>query len=124
MSTFQFVHDRLSVSVLLFMLALGLWGLWTYLRGEEVSGSLWGAMAIGEILIVVEGLLGAGLFLGGHRPARTALHLLYGLFMAVALPGAFSFTRGRSARSEALVYGLVALFLAGVAIRARVTGGG
>src|ERR671933_2006793 len=104
MSTFQFVHDRLSLSVLLFMLALGLWGLWTYLRGEEVSGSLWGAMAIGEILIVVEGLLGAGLFLGGHRPARTALHLLYGLFMAGGVPRAASFSPARSFFPPALVF--------------------
>ncbi len=124
MDTLQFIHARLSITVLLFMLALGLWGLWSYLRNEGVSGSLWGAMAVGEILIVVEGLLGAGLFVAGQRPARTAIHILYGVFLAVAMPGAFSFTRGRSARSEALIYGLVALFLAGVAIRARVTGGG
>src|ERR671929_1254241 len=102
MSTFQFVHDRLSVSVLLFMLALGLWGLWSYLRGEEVSGSLWGAMAIGELLIIVEGLLGAGLFLGGHRPARTALHLLYGLFMAVWVARGLPFFLRRPAPSQAL----------------------
>lgn len=124
MATLRFLHARLSITVLLFMLALGLWSLWSYLRNEGVSGSLWGALAIGEVLIVVEGLLGAGLFVAGQRPARTAIHILYGVFLAVAMPGAFSFTRGRSARSEALIYGLVALFLAGVAIRARMTGGG
>ena len=123
MATLQFIHARLSITVLLFMLALGAWGLWTYLRGEGITGSLWGALVIGEILIVVEGLLGVALFLGGYRPARTAVHLLYGVFLAVALPGVFSYTRGRSARGEALIFGLVALFLAGVAIRARVTGG-
>lgn len=124
MSTIAFIHDRLSITVLLFLVALGLWGLWGYLRGGGVSGSLWGALVIGEVLIVVEGLLGAGLFLAGARPARTAIHILYGVFLAVALPGAFSFTRGRTARFEALVFALVSFFLAGVTIRARLTGGG
>ncbi len=124
MATLSFIHARLSVTVLLFMLALGLWALWSYLRGEGMSGSLWGGLVIGELLILVEGLLGAVLFASGLRPARSAIHILYGVFLAVALPGAFSFTRGRSSRSEALIYALVALFLAGVTIRARLTGGG
>src|SRR4051794_39147176 len=124
MSTILFIHERLSVTVLLFMLALGVWGLWTYLRGEAVSGSLWGALAIAELLVLGEGLLGATLFASGLRPARTGIHILYGVFMAIAIPGTFSFTRGKSARFESLVYALVAFFLAGVAIRARITGGG
>ncbi len=124
MATLSFIHARLSVTVLLFMLALGLWALWSYLRGEGMSGSLWGGLVIGELLILVEGLLGAVLFAAGLRPERSAIHILYGVFLAVALPGAFSFTRGRSSRSEALIYALVALFLAGVTIRARLTGGG
>lgn len=123
MATLVFIHARLSITVLLFLLALGLWGLWSYLRGEGVSGSMWGALAVGELLILMEGLLGASLFLGGYRPARTGIHILYGIFLAIALPGAYSYTRGRSSRGEALIFGLLALFLAGVAIRARVTGG-
>ena len=124
MATLSFIHARLSITVLLFMLALGLWALWNYLRGAGMTGSLWGGLVIGELLIVIEGLLGAGLFAAGLRPGRSAIHILYGVFMAIALPGAFSFTRGRSSRSEALIYALVALFLAGVTIRARLTGGG
>jgi hypothetical protein len=124
MSGLAFIHERLSITVLLFLLAVGLWALWSSLRGEGVGGSLWGALAVGEILILVEGLLGAGLFLAGHRPARTGIHILYGVFMAIALPGVFSFTRGRPSRHEALIYALVAFFLAGVSLRARITGGG
>ena len=124
MPILQLIHDRLSITVLLFMLALGLWGIWSSLRGEGVSGSYWGALAVGEILLVAEGVLGMSLFLGGLRPARTAIHILYGVFLALAIPGVFSFTRGRATRQEALIYGLVALFLAGVTVRARITGGG
>lgn len=124
MPTLQFVHGRLSVTVLLYLLILGLWGLWSYLRGRGISPSLWGALAIAELLIVVEGLLGAGLFVAGYRPARTGIHILYGVFLAVALPGAYTLTRERQARGQALIFALVVLFLAGVAIRARMTGGG
>ncbi len=123
MSSLVFVHERLSITVLLFLLALGFWSLWQFLRGEGMSGSLWGALVIGEGLILLEGLLGVVLYLAGLRPGRPAIHILYGIFLAVALPGAFSFSRGRSARGEALIFALVALFLAGVTIRARITGG-
>ena len=123
MATLSFIHARLSITVLLFLLALGVWALWNSLRGEGMNGSLWGAVVIGELLVLVEGLLGAGLYAAGLRPARTAIHILYGVFLAVALPGAFSFTRGRSARFETLIFALVAFFLAGVTLRARITGG-
>lgn len=124
MATLAFIHNRLSVTVLLFMLLMGVWMLWSYLRGAGMTGSLWGALVVGELLIVVEGLLGATLFLGGYRPARSAIHILYGIVMAMSLPAAFFYTRGRNSRAETLIYAIVALFLAGVSIRARLTGGG
>ena len=123
MATLAFVHERLSITILLFLLALGVWGLWHALRGEGAGGSYWGALAIGELLILVQALLGSALFIGGLRPARASVHILYGFVLALSLPAAFSYTRGRSSRFEVLVYALVAFFLAGVTIRARLTGG-
>ncbi len=124
MTALQFIHARLSITVLLYLLALGLWSLWSYLRGSGISPSLWGALVIAELLILVEGLIGAGLFAAGFRPVRSAIHILYGVFLAIALPATFTFTRGRDRRGEALIFALVALFLAGVTLRARLTGGG
>ena len=124
MATLAFIHDRLSITMLLFMLTVGLWALWSYLRGEGVTGSLWGALVVSEIPIVVEGLLGATLYFGGYRPVRSAIHILYGIVLMMSLPAAFSFTRGRGTRAETLIYAIIALFLAGVSIRARLTGGG
>lgn len=118
------VHNRLSVTTLLFMLALSIWGLFNYARGEGVTGSYWGSLVIAELLVLVEGLLGAALYANGLRPARTTIHILYGIVLALSFPGAFSFTKGRSGRLEALIYAVVAFFLAGVTIRARLTGGG
>jgi apolipoprotein N-acyltransferase len=124
MATLTFIHGRLSVTMLLFMLALGLWGLWNFLRGEGMTGSYWGGLAIGEGLVIVQGLLGVALYVLGGAPSRGILHILYGVVSMISLPAAFSFTRGRSTRYETLIYAIIALFLAGVSIRARLTGGG
>ncbi len=123
MATLILFHNRFSVTMLLFMLALGVWGLWNWLRGEGVTGSYWGGLAIGQGLITVEGVLGIALYVMGGQPARGLLHVLYGVAALIAIPAAFSFTRGRATRYEALIYALIALFLAGVTVRARLTGG-
>ncbi len=123
MAVLTTIHSGLSRTTLLFMLALGVWGLYTYARGGGVDGSYWGALVIAEGLVLVEGLLGGILFASGLRPARTGVHVLYGIVLAFSIPGAFSYTRGRAGRAEMLIYAIVALFLAGVTIRARLTGG-
>lgn len=117
------IHNRLSVSMLLFMIALAAWGFWNYFRSDGVSGSYWGGLAIAEGLIVVEALVGVIAYLQGGVPARGWLHVLYGLVAVISIPSAFAFTRGRSGRYESLIYGLIALFLAGITIRAQSTGG-
>ncbi|MDP9314778.1 MAG: hypothetical protein M3R24_28540 [Chloroflexota bacterium] len=123
MSLLQVLHTGFGRTTLLFMLALGLWGLWNFVRGEGVTGSYWGALAIGEGLVVVESLIGVGLYLAGSPgPARGLLHVLYGIVAVICLPAAFSFTRGRASRYEALIYAVIALFLAGIANRAQTTG--
>ena len=118
------LHEGLSTTILLFLLALAAWGFLNYLRGPGVTGSYWGTLAIGEGLIVVEGLVGFALSLLGNLPARGWLHILYGVVAVISIPAAFAFTRGRSGRYELLIYALAALFLAGVTSRLRLTGGG
>lgn len=124
METIVFIHNRLSVTTLLFMVALGLWGLWNFLRGEGMTGSYWGGLVVGEALVVAQGLLGVLLYVLGGAPARGILHILYGVVTIISIPAVFSFTRGRSTRYETLIYAIIALFLAGVSIRARLTGAG
>lgn len=123
MSTLVLIHNRLSVTMMLFLGALALWGFWSYLRGPGVTGSYWGTLVVGEILILVEGVIGGILYALGDYPARGGLHILYGIVAAISIPSAFAFTRGRTGRYESLIYGLIALFLLGITIRARTTGG-
>jgi multisubunit Na+/H+ antiporter MnhF subunit len=106
---------------LLFMLALGLWGLVRYLRGGALDGSIAGALVIGWVLIVVQGAMGLIRYIEGPRPADP-VHILYGITAALALPFVFTYTRDRNARQALLLYSLVSLFIAGLAIRGMTTG--
>lgn len=114
------LHDRLAVSMLLFMAAAGVWGLISYARGDQFGGSLAGALVIGEVLIALQVLAGVGLAMAGGRPAG-AVHYLYGITAILVLPFAWSFLRERDQRQALLIYSLVALFIAGLAIRGMTT---
>lgn len=82
------IHASLANTVWLFLLILGLWSLWRSFRGQGVSGGFLGALAIGEILIVVQVILGAILYFSGGDANLTqpALHVLYAAFSVVFLP--------------------------------------
>jgi hypothetical protein len=73
------------------------------------------------LLYIAQGLVGVALYLLGARPARVWVHILYGVLLVITVPGAFAYMRGRDSRREALIYGLVGLFLAGVSLRAIYT---
>jgi hypothetical protein len=122
MATLTLLHARLLITILLFFGALSLWGFFGYLRGQGITGGYKGALAIGELLMLAEFLLGVAIFIGGDRPYRSGIHILYGIVAIITLPGAFSYTRGRDGRPELLIYVLVCLFLCGIVLRALTTG--
>lgn len=121
LNTLFLLHDRLATSLLLYMAAVGLWGVFSLVRGGTLSGSLAGAMVIGQVLIVVQVLAGVGLWISRLRPAEPT-HVLYGLTAVVVLPFAWTYLRDRDQRQALLVYSLLALFIAGLAIRGMTTG--
>jgi hypothetical protein len=115
------LHDRLSVTVMLFMAAVGAWGLFAYLRGQSVSGSYAGALAIGEALVLVQVAAGALMLATGARPPSPT-HYLYGITAVLVLPFAWSYLRVRNQRQALLIYSLIALFIFGLAVRGMITG--
>lgn len=122
LNTLLLLHDRLSTSILLFMTAVGLWGLVSFFRGGTLSGSLAGALAIGQGLIAVQVLAGIALLLGEGRPL-TSVHYLYGATAILVLPFAWSYLRDRDQRLALLYYSVITLFIAGLATRGITTGG-
>jgi nitrate reductase gamma subunit len=121
-ATLALIHDRLATSVLLFMAAVGCWGILSYLRGQSLSGSIAGALMIGQGLVVLQGAAGLAIYLDGNRPVAS-VHLLYGFTAALVLPFVWSYLRDRHPRQGLLLYSLIALFIAGLAIRGMSTGG-
>ena len=121
MDTLHLFHDRLSLTVVLFMFAVGLWGLMTFLRGGSLGGSISGAMIIGQVLIAIQVVFGVALLVGDRRPVDS-MHYLYGVTILIALPFAYSYLQKRDPRQALLFFSLAALFLGGLAIRAITTG--
>ena len=121
MDVLALVHDRLATSMLLFMAAVGIWGTLTYLKGGTMSGSLAGALAIGQLLIVGQILAGVILYFSDNR-AQSSVHYLYGATALLVLPFCWTYLRHRDGRQALLIYSLVTLFIAGVAIRGMTTG--
>ncbi len=114
-------HSSLANTVILFMGACGVWALFSSLRGG-LSGSLLGALVIGEGLILFQGLLGVILLFTGAR-AAVGLHWLYGASAAVTLPGIyFLYARNKPERYQAFCLAAGAFFIVGLAIRGITTG--
>jgi len=114
------VHGRLANTALFFMIFMALCGLWRLLRKQGLSSNYWGALVIGEILVIVQGLLGGYLWLIGLRPDRS-IHILYGVVAALVIPAIYAFTKGGQERREMLIYAVALLFMVGILIRAMGT---
>ena len=117
------LHQGLSNTALLFFLFIGLWGLWRGFRGQVVDGSYLGAMVIGELVFVAQAVLGTILYFSGGRVERMSIHVLYGLFALVFLPGVFFYLKGDDSNRAQWVFAFVTLFLAGIAVRGVTTAG-
>ena len=117
------IHARLGNTALYFIFVLGAWGLWRFFRKQGLDSNYWGALIIGEILILVQGCLGAYLWLTGLRPGR-GIHILYGLVAAMIIPGIYAYTRGDENRRVTLIYGVALLITVAIILRAIMTATG
>ena len=112
-------HGTLARALVLYLAAVGVWGILAWRRGEGVSPSLRGAVAIAWVTGIIQGAVGA--VLAVSAAPRDPLHILYGVAIAVALPAGFLYARDRTPARQSLVLGLVALFTSGLAIRGIMT---
>lgn len=114
-------HGRLATTVLLYFLALSLWGFLRYFTKRGIDSNYWGALVIGEIVTILQGAIGIYLYATGGRPGG-GIHILYGVLAVAGIPAVFAFTKGRDTRREMLIYAAGLLFLVGIAWRALDTG--
>jgi hypothetical protein len=120
--TLVFVHSRVALTAILYAVAMGVWAAWSYFRGQGVNSNYWGALVIGEIVMIGQGILGVILVLSGQMPSDV-IHFLYGVLVALSWPGVYVYTNARAGRSEAALYAIVSFFVFGLAVRAIMTGG-
>ncbi|MCC6314599.1 MAG: hypothetical protein IT337_11375 [Thermomicrobiales bacterium] len=120
LDTVLLLHERLATSVMLFWAAVGIWGVVSWFRGASVSGSFAGALVIGEVLVIAQVAAGVAIYLAGARPAQWT-HYLYGITAILVFPFVWSFFRDRDQRQALMIYSLIALFIAGLAIRGMTT---
>ena len=115
------IHAALANTILFYFVAMAAWGSWRFLKKQGVSSAYWGGLAIAEILLALQALLGVYLLIVGFRPARS-IHWLYGVVALLAIPGMYMYTKGRTDRPEMLMYAVVTLITVGLALRAIFTG--
>ncbi|MBW8012017.1 MAG: hypothetical protein FVQ83_12380 [Chloroflexi bacterium] len=114
------IHTKLGNTALYYLLAISIWGFYRFFRQQGVNSSYWGALAIAELLLLAQALMGAFLWIGGSRPNR-GIHILYGIVVLMMIPGSYVYTKGRSDRPEMLAYGTATIIGVGLLIRAMFT---
>jgi heme A synthase len=103
MDVLAFLHGYGARVLLAFAVVLAIWGTYTYIRNQKLSGGFRSSYLIMAGVTAVQGLVGLGaLVLGGH-PHGGLLHYVYGIFAVIFLPGAYAYAHGGSARRETVI---------------------
>jgi hypothetical protein len=117
------VHGRLASTALMYVIILGVWGLWRFFRKQTMDSNFWGALVIAEVLVLFQIGLGLYLWLSGVGTLNSGTHVLYGAVSVMVLPGIYLYTRGDDQRRALLIYCAGFIFMVGILIRAMVTAG-
>ena len=118
---FVFLHRLGATALVVFAVVLGIWGAYGYFRGAQVSGGFRSSYLIMAGLTAVQGLFGLALLASGHPPTRL-LHVVYGIFAVLFLPGAYLWAHGGSKRREAVILAAAAWIVAVAYFRGISTG--
>ena len=95
-----FLHQRFAVALVLFAVLLGLWGGYEYIRHKKLSGGFRSSFILMAGLTALQGTLGLVLLFAGGG-LHDKLHLVYGIFAIVFLPGIYFYGSRRDDAREA-----------------------
>lgn len=119
-ATIVLLHGVGARALIIFAVVLGIWGTYQYFRHAQVSGGFRSSYLIMAGLTAAQGLLGLGAFAFGGHPKL--LHIVYGVFAVIFLPGAYLWAHGGSPRREALILAGAAWVVAIAYFRGIATG--
>lgn len=116
------VHAAIANAITLFTLLVTLLALWRVFRRQPLGPDFWGAVVIGEGLILVEAAIGIGLWITRTGQPARPIHFLYGPLVALTWPAIWAYTRNVQSNREALWWMLGSAFLFFLSLRAISTG--
>ena len=96
------LHAYAARALLVYAVVLGVWGAYRYFRDQELGGGFRASFLIMAGLTAVQGLLGLATFILGARPTEL-LHVVYGVFAVIFLPGTYLYAQGGTRRREAVI---------------------
>jgi heme A synthase len=103
MDVLAFLHGYGARVLVAFAVVLAVWGTYSYIRNQSLSGGFRSSYLIMAGVTAVQGLVGlAALLVGGH-PHGGLLHYVYGIFAVIFLPGAYAYAHGGTARRETVI---------------------
>ncbi|TAN32293.1 hypothetical protein EPN29_08950 [bacterium] len=97
-----FLHGYGARALVIFAVVLAIWGTYRYFRNLELSAGFRSSYLVMAGLTALQGLLGLGAFALGGRPTEL-LHIVYGIFAVIFLPGAYLYAQGGTRRREAAI---------------------
>jgi hypothetical protein len=101
-ATLGSLHGFAARVLLVYAVVLGIWGAYRYFRHQELTGGFRSSYLIMAVLTAIQGVLGLAAFVLGARPTDL-LHVVYGIFAVIFLPGAYLYAQGGSRRREAVI---------------------
>ncbi len=115
------LHRLIATAFSIFALVVTLLAAYRLIRRQALSGDFWGAVVIGEGLVLLQAILGLILLIGGRQPGR-GIHFLYGALTVLVWPITYTYSQTQDEHRTALVWTLASAFLFGLSIRAIGTG--
>jgi heme A synthase len=102
-ATLVFFHSYAARVLVLFAVLLALWGTVQYFRNRPLSGGFRSGYLIMAGVTVLQGLFGLSALVTGGDPREGILHMVYGVFAVLFLPGAYLYAHGGTARRETVI---------------------
>ena len=96
------LHGFAARALVAYAVALAIWGTYKYIRNQELGGGFRASYLIMAGLTALQGLLGLATFLLGARPIEL-LHVVYGIFAVIFLPGAYLYAQSGPRRRETVI---------------------